>query len=70
MPYESPVPPPASLAKKAPGTACSRKDARMLLIMLAVIIGTPVLYAMSGAGVLVESTTVDQLSGMGVARRS
>lgn len=46
-----------------------RKDVPMLVLVLAVIIGMPLLLSMSGAGVLVESITVDELSGMGVVRR-
>jgi hypothetical protein len=42
----------------------------MLLLVLGVVIGTPLLFAISGAGVLVESITVDELNGMGVVRRS
>jgi hypothetical protein len=41
----------------------------MLVLVTAVIIGMPLLLAMSGAGVLVESIKVDELRGMGVARR-
>jgi hypothetical protein len=46
-----------------------RKDVPMLVLVLAVIIGMPLLLSMSGAGVLVESITVDELKGMGVVRR-
>jgi hypothetical protein len=42
----------------------------MLVFVTAVIIGMPLLLSMSGAGVLVESITVDELNGMGVVRRS
>jgi hypothetical protein len=52
------------------GALLRRKDARMFLLVLAVIIGTPLLFAISGAGALVESITVDELKGMGVVRRT
>ena len=42
----------------------------MLVLVLAVIIGMTFLLPISGAGVMVESITVDELNGMGVVRRS
>jgi len=36
---------------------------------LAIIIGLPIVIALSSAGVLVESTSPDELSSMGVERK-
>jgi len=40
------------------------------MLVLAVIIGIPLLLALSTAGAVVESIDPDELSGMGVARRA
>ena len=40
------------------------------MYVVAVIIGLPVLLALSAAGALVESMNPDELSAMGVAKRS
>ncbi len=40
------------------------------MLVLATIIGIPVLLALSAAGPLVESMSPDELSSMGVVRRS
>ena len=48
--------------------AIKRKQAAMFVV--AVIIGMPLLLALSSTGVLVESIGPDELGSMGVVRRS